>query len=95
MEQLNTLAFEPGKKYYVPNYFRARVMSPHEVAAGLNPRYSNLTELQNRWMFCGDVSASTFDLLRTASGEDVDFDLSIFESSAGGNYCIMTHQVQS
>lgn len=70
-------------------------MSPQEVAAGLNPKYSRQEELQNRWMFCGDVSASTFDLLRTASVDDVDFELSVLQSSACGHYCVMTHQVQA
>ena len=95
MQQLNTIDFEPGRNYYHPHIYDARVMTPREVTAALSPEYQGLPELQHRWMYCGDVTAGTFDLLQSAAYDDIDFRASAFRSTGGGNYCILTHQVQS
>jgi hypothetical protein len=72
----------------------ARLMSPDEVVRALQDRCKDdISRVGHRWMFCGDVSQTTFERMRTIV-DQVKCRVSAFSTPLGGTYAVLTHQVE-
>lgn len=73
----------------------ARIMAPTELTAELAEKLQLRSLLANAgWCICGDMSTRMFDAL-SQLGEAPPIRFTGFTGSRGGNFAVITHQIQS
>lgn len=95
MNSLRKLTYEPSQHDLDALFAKGRLMSPAEVADATRHRADPEVErYAQRWMACGDVKTTTYELFSRPPNGGIPLRVSAFSSTLGSHWGVITHQLE-